>query len=192
VTIIHNHLPRDYYDRSLLGSQSDQRVLKDILKERAPTLTQHLANCDIDFSLITFNWFHTIFVDTMPSDTMIRIWDTFLYEGSKVLFRYAVAIFLYNQEKLLAEGNSIAIFNQLRSMCKEATDVRRLTEISFNEITRFSMDVIRRKRDYYHKQIKGEIEALDKLRAAVIPVHKEDDQPESEEEICEPQATDYQ
>ena len=102
---------------------------------------------------------------------MIRIWDTFLYEGSKVLFRYAVAIFLYNQEKLLAEGNSIAIFNQLRSMCKEATDVRRLTEvsyyvyvvfimskyffqISFNEITRFSMDVIRRKRDYYHKQIK--------------------------------------
>ena len=22
----------------------------------------------IDFSLITFNWFHTIFVDTMPSD----------------------------------------------------------------------------------------------------------------------------
>ncbi|CAI8008862.1 TBC1 domain family member 2A [Geodia barretti] len=68
---------------------------------------------------------------------MIRIWDTFLYEGSKVLFRYAVAIFLYNQDKLLAEGNSIAIFNQLRSMCKEATDVRRLTEISFNEITGF-------------------------------------------------------
>ena len=107
---------------------------------------------------------------------MIRIWDTFLYEGSKVLFRYAVAIFLYNQEKLLGEGNSIAIFNQLRSMCKEATDVSRLTEVSFyyvvsplhfgmfvvvfsfqiafNEITRFSMDAIRRKRDYYHKQIK--------------------------------------
>ena len=60
---------------------------------------------------------------------MIRIWDTFLYEGSKVLFRYAVAIFIYNQEQLLAEINSIAIFNKLRGMCKEATDVKRLTEV---------------------------------------------------------------
>ena len=62
--------------------------------------------------------------------TMIRIWDTFLYEGSKVLFRYAVAIFLYNQGDLLAEKNSIDIFNRLRSMCKEATDVKRLTEVN--------------------------------------------------------------
>jgi hypothetical protein len=186
VSIVHCHLPRDYYDRSLLGSQADQRVLKDILRERAPTLSQHLAKCDIDFSLVTFNWFHTLFVDTMPSDTMIRIWDTFLYEGSKVLFRYAVAIFLYNQEGLLSESNSIAIFNRLRSMCKEATDVRRLTEIAFYEITRFSIDAIRRKREFYHKQIKVEIEALDKLRAAVIPAQKVDDDPESEEELCEP------
>lgn len=63
---------------------------------------------------------------------MVRIWDTFLYEGSKVLFRYAVAIFLYNQEDLLAERNSIAIFNKLRSMCKEATDIKRLTEVSWH------------------------------------------------------------
>lgn len=61
---------------------------------------------------------------------MMRIWDTFLYEGSKVLFRYAIAIFLYNQEDLLSEDNSISIFNKLRSMCKEATDVKRLTEVS--------------------------------------------------------------
>lgn len=60
---------------------------------------------------------------------MIHIWDTFLYEGSKVLFRYAVAIFLYNQEALLSESNTIAIFNRLRSMCKEATDVKGLTEV---------------------------------------------------------------
>ena len=65
VTIVHHHLPQDYYDRSLLGSQADQvlnfptytpctsslptllqRVLKDILKERVPALTQHLANCE--------------------------------------------------------------------------------------------------------------------------------------------------
>lgn len=64
----------------------------------------------------------------------MRIWDTFLYEGSKVLFRYAIAIFFYNQDALLEENNSIAIFNKLRSMCKEATDVKRLTEVSWEAV----------------------------------------------------------
>lgn len=64
------------------------------------------------------------------SQTMLRIWDTFLYEGSKVLFRFAIAIFKYNEEALLSKDNSIAIFNHLRTMCQEATDVNKLVEVS--------------------------------------------------------------
>ena len=64
------------------------------------------------------------------SQTMLRIWDTFLYEGSKVLFRFAIAIFKYNEEALLSKDNSIAIFNHLRTMCQEATDVNKLVDVS--------------------------------------------------------------
>lgn len=77
---------------------------------------------------------HKMFCYSCIPQTMMRIWDTFLYEGSKVLFRYAIAIFLYNQEDLLSEDNSISIFNKLRSMCKEATDVKRLTEVSWEAL----------------------------------------------------------
>ena len=62
---------------------------------------------------------------------MLRIWDTFLYEGSKVLFRFAIAIFKYNEEALLSKDNSIAIFNHLRTMCQDATDVNRLVQVSW-------------------------------------------------------------
>lgn len=61
---------------------------------------------------------------------MLRIWDTFLYEGSKVLFRFAIAIFKYNEEAILATENSIGIFNKLRTMCQDATDVNRLVQVS--------------------------------------------------------------
>ena len=60
---------------------------------------------------------------------MLRIWDTFLYEGSKVLFRFAIAIFKYNEEAILATENSIGIFNKLRTMCQDATDVNRLVQV---------------------------------------------------------------
>ena len=32
------------------------------------SLSLSLSLCSIDFSLITFNWFHTVFVDNLPVD----------------------------------------------------------------------------------------------------------------------------
>lgn len=60
---------------------------------------------------------------------MLRIWDTFLFEGSKVLFRYAIAIFKHNEEQLLAFDNSISIFNHLRTMCPNALDANEITKV---------------------------------------------------------------
>ena len=60
---------------------------------------------------------------------MLRIWDTFLYEGSKVLFRFAIAVFKYYEEELLGMENSIQIFNRLRTMCQDATDINRLAQV---------------------------------------------------------------
>lgn len=60
---------------------------------------------------------------------MLRIWDTFLYEGSKVLFRFALAIFKYNEDKILSLSTSIGIFNHLRAMCQNCTEVHRLVQV---------------------------------------------------------------
>lgn len=46
VAIVHYLLPQDYYSRTLIGSQTDQRVLKDLLQIRASRLSQHLSLCE--------------------------------------------------------------------------------------------------------------------------------------------------
>ena len=60
---------------------------------------------------------------------MLRIWDTFLYEGSKVLFRFALAIFKFNEEKILSMDTSIAIFNHVRGMCQDCHDIDKLVQV---------------------------------------------------------------
>lgn len=69
---------------ALLIFQADQRVLKDFLAEKLPRLAAHFEDHSIDVSLITFNWFLVVFVESLPSDILLPLWDAFLYEGTKV------------------------------------------------------------------------------------------------------------
>jgi hypothetical protein len=66
------------------GVQVDQRVFKDLVVERMPKLNLHLERHNIDLSLVTFNFFLTISVDSVPIETALRILDCFLLEGDKV------------------------------------------------------------------------------------------------------------
>lgn len=67
-----------------MSVQADQRVLKDFLLEKLPRLAAHFEAHSIDVSLITFTWFLVVFVECLPSDILLPLWDAFLYEGTKV------------------------------------------------------------------------------------------------------------
>lgn len=80
----------EYFSSTPLNSQCfvspqvDQRVFKDLMSEKLPRLHAHFEQHKVDFSLITFNWFLVVFVDSVVSDILFKIWDAFLYEGPKV------------------------------------------------------------------------------------------------------------
>ena len=55
VAIVQHLLPSDYYSKALLGSQTDQRVLKELLDARWHRLSQHLAACEcVSRSLLSY------------------------------------------------------------------------------------------------------------------------------------------
>ena len=47
---------------------------------------------------------------------MLRIWDCFLLEGSKVLFRYSCALLYMHKECLLEQNETISIFKHLNNL----------------------------------------------------------------------------
>lgn len=60
---------------------------------------------------------------------MLRIWDTFLFEGDKVMFRYALAFFKVAEEKLLAQKDYLSIFSTLRELPTMMKDVKKISQV---------------------------------------------------------------
>lgn len=56
----------------------------DLVQERLPNLWAHFNRLGVELSLFTLSWFITVFVDTLPHNLYINIYDVFLYEGNKV------------------------------------------------------------------------------------------------------------
>ncbi|KAM4051451.1 TBC1 domain family member 2A isoform 3-T4 [Anomaloglossus baeobatrachus] len=173
VDILENIMPAEYYSNNLSGSQVDQRVFKDFLSEKLPRLTAHLVQYKIDLTLITFNWFLVIFVDSLVSDILLRVWDAFLYEGTKVIFRYALAIFKYNEEEILKLNNETEIYQYLSFFTKTICDGRKLMNIAFNELNPFPMKLVRNRRVAHMEKFKAELVELENIKREYVKSKKD-------------------
>uniref|UniRef100_A0A3P9ALI6 TBC1 domain family, member 2 n=1 Tax=Esox lucius TaxID=8010 RepID=A0A3P9ALI6_ESOLU len=161
VAVVEALMPQDYYTKTLIASQADQRVLKDFMAEKMPRLSAHLEEHNVDVSLITFNWFLVVFVESLPSDILLRVWDTFLYEGTKVIFRYALALFKYKEEDILKIHDNVEIYQYLRFFTKTISDGRKLTNIAFSDMNPFPMKVVKNRRAQHLERLQGELRELE-------------------------------
>jgi len=119
VAIIQCIMPKDYYLKPWLA-QVDCCVLSDLMEKKMPRLHKHLVKNDIQLTL--FTWFFTIFVDGFRPELMLRIWDCFLLEGDKVLFRFALSILYITQDDLLEMHD----FSSMSSHLSRIVSTRRL------------------------------------------------------------------
>uniref|UniRef100_A0A3Q0QU30 TBC1 domain family member 2B n=1 Tax=Amphilophus citrinellus TaxID=61819 RepID=A0A3Q0QU30_AMPCI len=168
IAIVEVFMPRDYYTKTLLGSQVDQRVFKDLMNEKLPRLHAHFEQHKVDFSLITFNWFLVVFVDSVVSDILFKIWDAFLFEGPKIIFRFALALFKYKEEEFLKLQDSTAIFKYLRYFTRTILDSRKLMSIAFVDMNPFPMRQIHNRRSFHLEKVRLELTELEAIRQTFL------------------------
>ncbi|KAM8750836.1 TBC1 domain family member 2B [Acanthopagrus schlegelii] len=168
IAIVEVFMPRDYYTKTLLGSQVDQRVFRDLMSEKLPRLHAHFEQHKVDFSLITFNWFLVVFVDSVVSDILFKIWDAFLYEGPKIIFRFALALFKHKEEEFLKLQDSTAIFKYLRCFTRTILDSRKLMSIAFGDMNPFPMRQIQNRRSFHLEKVRLELTELEAIRQTFL------------------------
>ncbi|XP_043982550.1 TBC1 domain family member 2A isoform X1 [Gambusia affinis] len=168
VALVDTIMPQDYYTKNLLASQADQRVLKDFMAEKLPRLAAHLEGHGVDVSLVTFNWFLVVFVESLPSDILLPLWDAFLYEGSKVIFRYTLALFKYKEDDLLKIHDSVEIYQYLRFFTKTVTDSRKLAAIAFCDMNPFPRRLLRNRRALHLERLQGELQELEEQQKEFV------------------------
>merc|ERR1712126_172402 len=164
VYILEVVMPHNYYSKQLVGAQVDQAVFKELVCEKLPNLSSHLDAHGVDPALFSLNWFLCLFVDTLPVNTYLHIWDAFLFEGSKVLFRYALAILKSIEEKIMRQNDYMSIFNTLRTEIEGLSDVKNLTQIAFYDLNPFPQRMISNKREHHQKVLKAQMESLEVIR----------------------------
>ncbi|PSK55839.1 GTPase-activating protein gyp3 [Elsinoe australis] len=166
---------------SLEGANIDIAVLMTSLRELQPTVWQKLdekpptahpspnpnsaaANSAVGplslptVSLATTPWFLTLYLTTLPLETALRIWDVLFLEGSKTLFRAALAIFKLCEPKIKDTTDAMEVFQIVQTMPRSLLDVNTLMELCFRKRGGFgglSQDTVERRREELRRRVRG-------------------------------------
>ncbi|KAK8247917.1 rab-GTPase-TBC domain-containing protein [Phyllosticta capitalensis] len=82
-------------------------------------------------SLAMTSWFMSLFVGNFPIETVLRVWDSFFYEGSKTLFRIALAVLKMGEAEIRAINDPMEIFQIIQTIPRRLIDPNTLMEACF-------------------------------------------------------------
>jgi hypothetical protein len=75
-------------------------------------------------------WFLTLFAVNFSFEILARIWDIYLLEGEKTLYRFGIAVLILNQEDLLNDDFE-KIMDGFKRMYKDV-DLTKLVTTALN------------------------------------------------------------
>ena len=129
-TIVEDILPGYFVTKQMLAPSVDQKILRVFVSQKLPTLLEKLDKFNIPLSAITLNWFLCLFVNCLPWETALRVWDVLLFKRDRtVLFQVTLAL-LESQSILKAvkepASDVSALATALQSAVTEAFDASAL------------------------------------------------------------------
>ena len=134
--LIERIMPVGYYMDPMLSARADQPVFRDAVAKWLPALSDRFEMFEFDLSLVTFNWFFTLYVDCVPVELTLKIWDLLFILGDVVIFQFALALLKANENTILQATDQFELFSFMRGIGQECTDVEWISQLaSESEIT---------------------------------------------------------
>lgn len=184
---------------ALEGCNVDIGVLMTILQETMPSLWQKLdskerigtSNTGRKYSqtsatlkagtedlpvvsLVTTAWFMSCFVGTLPIETACRVWDCLWYEGSKTIFRVALAIFKLGEKQITSVSDPMDVFNIVQTLPRGLLDANELMEIATMKSGKSGISRLRAGTPGFGGLSQSTVESRREERRAFAKVEKED------------------
>jgi len=148
--IIDRYLPPDMFDASMNGVYSESFVLEKLCLDRIPKLTKYMTALDSNFFILfATSWFLCLYLNAFPVETSLRIWDCFIHEKYKILYRIGVAyLSLIEKDIYKAPHDFHKVFEIVKETSLKMFDCRHLIKKSFS-IRNFSKKKILEYRELY-------------------------------------------
>lgn len=127
----------EYWTREMMGAIVDMLVLKDVLKQKRPTLVNHLESLQLDYSIAALPWFMCLFIGYVPMQLSLRLMDCFFYnagqgKATSTLFQAAIALFTIAEEQLMSCFDPVAVSNVFREV-PYGVDCDKLISVVFSD-----------------------------------------------------------
>ncbi|KAI4903020.1 hypothetical protein NFI96_010060 [Prochilodus magdalenae] len=148
----------DYYTTAMLGLRTDQEVLGELVKLKVPTVWQTMTRHNVMWTLVVSRWFLCLYIDVLPIETVLRIWDCLFYEGSKILFRVALTLIRHHQNLIQQAKNLPDICDRFRQITQGefVDDCHAFMQKIFTEPGSLSMATITKLRETCRDRIQAE------------------------------------
>ncbi|KAF7732772.1 hypothetical protein EC973_000044 [Apophysomyces ossiformis] len=144
VVLVHDYFPKNMFDETMEGAHIDQAVLMMLIYEKIPTVWNRIAprrcfwECEQannlpPSTLVTSHWFFTLFVNILPVETVLRVWDCLFIEGYEVMFRVALTVIKLSEEKICTAEDPMDALQILQNTPRRMVDCHRLMEQVFSK-----------------------------------------------------------
>jgi hypothetical protein len=95
-----HYLMRQLYQPGFPLLQKMLSILRALLRRFLPRLHAHFQELGIEPAFYASHWFLTLYAYQFPVPLVCRIWDLFVSEGWKIIFKIALALLLWEEPTL--------------------------------------------------------------------------------------------
>eukprot|EP00803_Ostreobium_quekettii_P006549 evm.model.scf_589.8 EVM.evm.TU.scf_589.8 scf_589:56822-63197(-) len=84
-----------------------------IIKQECPQIGAHFEKENVMPIMFCSHWFNTVFAYSLPFEHLLRLWDVFMFEGWKIVFRVGLLLLKSAEDQLLSKSfeGMMAILN---------------------------------------------------------------------------------
>ncbi|KAI3758014.1 hypothetical protein L6452_05560 [Arctium lappa] len=138
-----------YYSEEMIESQVDQLVFEELVRERFPKLVNHLDYLGVQIAWVSGPWFLSIFMNMLPWESVLRVWDVLLFQGNRVmLFRTALALMeLYGPALVTTKdaGDAITLLQSLAGSTFDSSQLVLTACMGYQNVNESRLQVLRNK-----------------------------------------------
>jgi hypothetical protein len=120
-SLMNKYNMKGYYMKDFPELKPTFYKLLCLMKRSLPRLYDHFRKNNVYPSMYACQWFISIFSVNFKFDILVRIFDVFLLEGEKILYRFALAILKINEETLLKAKAFEDIMSLFKGMYEHIT-----------------------------------------------------------------------
>ena len=125
----------EVYMKYFPGLRKRFYIMVKLLRKFMPKIYDKLVEFNINPTMYASQWFFTCFSNCLSFNIVVRIFDCFLLEGEKIIYRVALALFKLKENSLLKAKSFETLMEKMKTLTKEIKSPDILLETVF----RFSL-----------------------------------------------------